>query len=57
MLLVIAIFVEDTNVLLSFLCFQLGYELDDEQLITIFWRFKTVAEQKKVVASSYRVIC
>lgn len=27
---------------------QLGYELDDEQLDTLFWRFKSVAEQKKV---------
>ncbi|XP_022735709.1 2-isopropylmalate synthase 2, chloroplastic-like isoform X2 [Durio zibethinus] len=28
---------------------QLGYELDDEQLGNIFWRFKAVAEQKKRV--------
>ncbi|PPR90565.1 hypothetical protein GOBAR_AA30122 [Gossypium barbadense] len=26
---------------------ELGYELDDEQLGNIFWRFKAVAEQKK----------
>jgi len=51
----IAIFVGDTNVLLSFVHFQLGYQLDDEQLSTIFWRFKTVAEQKKVVAFGYCV--
>jgi isopropylmalate/homocitrate/citramalate synthase len=34
---------------------ELGYQLDDEQLRTIFWRFKTVAEQKKVVAFGYCV--
>ena len=27
---------------------QLGYDLEDEQLDSIFWRFKAVAEQKKV---------
>uniref|UniRef100_A0A1J3J2P2 2-isopropylmalate synthase n=2 Tax=Noccaea caerulescens TaxID=107243 RepID=A0A1J3J2P2_NOCCA len=31
---------------------ELGYELDDEQLSTIFWRFKTVAEQKKRVTDA-----
>ena len=31
-----------------FLLFQLGYELDNEQLENIFWRFKAVADQKKV---------
>jgi len=27
---------------------QLGYDIDGEQLDNIFWRFKAVAEQKKV---------
>ncbi|CAL9215451.1 unnamed protein product [Arabidopsis halleri] len=31
---------------------ELGYQLDDEQLSTIFWRFKTVAEQKKKVTDA-----
>ena len=31
------------------LYYQLGYVLDDEQLSSIFWRFKSVAERKKVV--------
>lgn len=35
-----------------FLPFQLGYELDDGQLSNLFWRFKSVAEQKKVVRAS-----
>ncbi|KAL0653801.1 hypothetical protein Bca4012_096492 [Brassica carinata] len=30
----------------------LGYVLDDEQLSTIFWRFKSVAEQKKRVTDA-----
>ncbi|XP_013604296.1 PREDICTED: 2-isopropylmalate synthase 1, chloroplastic-like isoform X1 [Brassica oleracea var. oleracea] len=42
----------DTNVLSHFLLFQLGYVLDDEQLSTIFWRFKSVAEQKKRVTDA-----
>lgn len=28
--------------------FQLGYELKEDQLENMFWRFKAVAEQKKV---------
>ncbi|KAJ4723169.1 2-isopropylmalate synthase [Melia azedarach] len=31
---------------------ELGYELDDEQLGNIFWRFKAVAEQKKRVTDA-----
>ncbi|WZZ18729.1 hypothetical protein YC2023_111818 [Brassica napus] len=31
---------------------ELGYVLDDEQLSTIFWRFKSVAEQKKRVTDA-----
>lgn len=31
---------------------ELGYELDDEQLGSIFWRFKSVAEQKKRVTDA-----
>ncbi|XP_044500002.1 2-isopropylmalate synthase 1, chloroplastic-like [Mangifera indica] len=31
---------------------ELGYELDDQQLGNIFWRFKTVAEQKKRVTDA-----
>ncbi|KAK9949772.1 hypothetical protein M0R45_005286 [Rubus argutus] len=31
---------------------QLGYELDDVQLETVFWRFKGVAEQKKRVTDA-----
>lgn len=31
---------------------ELGYELNDEQLGTIFWRFKAVAEQKKRVTDA-----
>lgn len=31
---------------------ELGYELDEEQLNNIFWRFKAVAEQKKRVADA-----
>ena len=31
-----------------FLLFQLGYELESEHLENIFWRFKAVADQKKV---------
>ncbi|KAJ4916115.1 hypothetical protein Rs2_01665 [Raphanus sativus] len=31
---------------------ELGYELDDEQLSTIFWRFKSVAERKKRVTDA-----
>uniref|UniRef100_A0A2P2QNU0 2-isopropylmalate synthase n=1 Tax=Rhizophora mucronata TaxID=61149 RepID=A0A2P2QNU0_RHIMU len=31
---------------------ELGYELDDEQLHNIFWRFKAVAEQKKRVTDA-----
>ncbi|XP_039042818.1 2-isopropylmalate synthase 1, chloroplastic-like [Hibiscus syriacus] len=31
---------------------ELGYELDDEQLINIFWLFKAVAEQKKRVTDA-----
>lgn len=31
------------------LFFQLGYELSDDQVQTLFWRFKAVAEQKKVI--------
>ncbi|KAL5539588.1 hypothetical protein UlMin_046161 [Ulmus minor] len=31
---------------------ELGYELEDEQLETIFWRFKAVAEQKKRVTDA-----
>lgn len=46
----------DTNVLSLFLLFQLGYVLDDEQLSTIFWRFKSVAEQKKVIGPGYFII-
>lgn len=30
------------------LLFKLGYELKDEELENVFWRFKEVAEQKKV---------
>lgn len=35
--------------------FQLGYELKDDQLETMFWRFKAVAEQKKVHMISHKV--
>lgn len=46
-LFVITIFLLWFNIL--FISFsQLGYELDDEQLKNIFWRFKAIAEQKKV---------
>jgi len=38
--------------LIIFLHFQLGYVLDDGQLSNLFWRFKAVAEQKKVVRTS-----
>ncbi|KAK3183614.1 hypothetical protein Dsin_030900 [Dipteronia sinensis] len=31
---------------------ELGYELDDEQLGIIFWRFKTVAETKKRITDA-----
>ncbi|KAM7256222.1 hypothetical protein ACFE04_011963 [Oxalis oulophora] len=31
---------------------ELGYELNNEQLETIFWRFKSVAEQKKRVTDA-----
>ncbi|KAJ7957378.1 2-isopropylmalate synthase 2 [Quillaja saponaria] len=31
---------------------ELGYELEDEQLESIFWRFKAVAEQKKRVTDA-----
>ncbi|KAJ7979066.1 2-isopropylmalate synthase 2 [Quillaja saponaria] len=31
---------------------ELGYELEDEQLSSIFWRFKAVAEQKKRVTDA-----
>ncbi|CAI0397193.1 unnamed protein product [Linum tenue] len=31
---------------------ELGYELDDQQLGNIFWRFKAVAEQKKRVTDA-----
>ncbi|XP_030939183.1 2-isopropylmalate synthase 1, chloroplastic-like [Quercus lobata] len=31
---------------------ELGYELDNEQLENIFWRFKAVADQKKRVADA-----
>ncbi|KAJ8774849.1 hypothetical protein K2173_018108 [Erythroxylum novogranatense] len=31
---------------------ELGYELDDDQLGNIFWRFKAVAEQKKRVTDA-----
>ncbi|XP_010539993.1 PREDICTED: 2-isopropylmalate synthase 2, chloroplastic [Tarenaya hassleriana] len=31
---------------------ELGYELDEEQLNNIFWRFKAVAEQKKRVTDA-----
>lgn len=31
-----------------FLLFQLGYELKEDQVENLFWRFKAVAEQKKV---------
>lgn len=31
---------------------ELGYELDDEQLKNIFWRFKAIAEQKKRVTDA-----
>ncbi|XP_024022065.1 2-isopropylmalate synthase 1, chloroplastic-like, partial [Morus notabilis] len=31
---------------------ELGYELDDEQLGSIFWRFKAVADQKKRVTDA-----
>ncbi|GKV20786.1 hypothetical protein SLEP1_g30856 [Rubroshorea leprosula] len=31
---------------------ELGYELDDDQLGNIFWRFKSVAEQKKRVTDA-----
>ena len=34
------------------LLLQLGYELKDDQVETIFWRFKAVAEQKKVIKAS-----
>lgn len=37
---------------ITFLRFQLGYVLDDGQLSNLFWRFKAVAEQKKVVRTS-----
>lgn len=29
--------------------FQLGYELDGRELDDVFWRFKAVAERKKVM--------
>ncbi|XP_050376916.1 2-isopropylmalate synthase 2, chloroplastic-like [Argentina anserina] len=36
---------------------ELGYELDDVQLETVFWRFKAVAEQKKrVIDADLRAI-
>ncbi|KAF3455606.1 hypothetical protein FNV43_RR00240 [Rhamnella rubrinervis] len=31
---------------------ELGYELQDEQLENIFWRFKAIAEQKKVTCGT-----
>ncbi|PON74942.1 2-isopropylmalate synthase [Parasponia andersonii] len=31
---------------------ELGYELEDEQLESVFWRFKAVAEQKKRVTDA-----
>ncbi|KAI4303557.1 hypothetical protein MLD38_039168 [Melastoma candidum] len=31
---------------------ELGYDIDDEQLVNIFWRFKAVAEQKKRVTDA-----
>jgi hypothetical protein len=38
-----------SSVFMSYsLLFQLGYELKDDQVQTLFWRFKAVAEQKKV---------
>jgi hypothetical protein len=38
-----------SSVFMSYsLRFQLGYELKDDQVQTLFWRFKAVAEQKKV---------
>lgn len=37
-----------SSVLWVTLLFQLGYELKDDQVESLFWRFKAVAEQKKV---------
>lgn len=34
---------------------QLGYDIDGDQLDNIFWRFKAVAEQKKVGKSAVAV--
>ena len=37
--------------------FQLGYEIDSEQVENIFWRFKAVADQKKVSTSKWLSYC
>ncbi|MCI18325.1 2-isopropylmalate synthase chloroplastic-like [Trifolium medium] len=42
-----------SSVFISYsLLFQLGYELKDDQVQTLFWRFKAVAEQKKRITDA-----